>query len=101
MWSGRDREEQNMRVGEQFAGVGSVVEIGCECGRSGCGEVIALPRCVYEQAQREPRRLLLAPGHELPGIGRALSRYDSFVVVSREEAEGRRDRGQRLERLVR
>jgi hypothetical protein len=101
MSNGRDREEQNMREGEQFAGVGSVVEIACECGRSGCAEVIALPRCVYEQAQREPRRLLLAPGHELPGIGRALSRYDSFVVVSREEAEGGRDRGERLKRLVR
>jgi hypothetical protein len=85
-----------MREGEQFAGVGSVVEIACQCGRSGCAEVIALPLCVYKQAQREPRRLLLAPGHELPGIRRALSRYDSFVVVSREEAEGGRDRGERL-----
>ena len=76
-----------MREGDQFPGVGSVMEIACECGRSGCGEVIALPRCVYEQAHREPRRLLLAPGHELPGIRRALSRYDSFVVVSKEESE--------------
>jgi hypothetical protein len=70
---------------DQFAAVGSVLEIACECGRSGCGEVIALPWCVYERAQREPRRLLLAPGHELPGIRRALSRYDSFVVVAKEE----------------
>jgi hypothetical protein len=81
-----------MREGDPFPGVDSVVEIACECGRSGCAEVIALPRCVYEQAQREPRRLLLAPGHELPGIRRALSRYDSFVVVSKEESEGGRDR---------
>jgi hypothetical protein len=69
---------------DQFAGVGSVLEIACECGRSGCAEVIALPRCVYKQAQREPRRLLLAPGHELSGIGRALSRYDSFVLATKE-----------------
>jgi hypothetical protein len=61
----------------------SVVEIACECGRSGCAEVIAVPWSVYEQAKREPRRSLLAPGHELPGIGRALSRYDSFVVVAK------------------
>lgn len=60
----------------------SVVEIACECGRSGCAEVIALPRSVYEQAKREPRRSLLVPGHELPG-GRALSRYDRFVVVAK------------------
>jgi hypothetical protein len=70
---------------DQFARVGSVLEIACECGRSGCAEVIALPWCVYERAQREPRRLLLAPGHELPGIRCALSRYDSFVVVAKEE----------------
>lgn len=81
-----------MREGDQFASVGSVVEIACECGRSGCGEVIALPLCVYEQTQREPRRLVLAPGHELPGIRRALSRFDSFVVIRKEEAEGNRER---------
>ena len=77
-----------MREDDQFAGVDSVVEIACECGRSGCAEIIALPRCVYEQAQREPRRLLLAPGHQLPEIRGALSRYDSFVVVASEQAEG-------------
>ena len=70
---------------DQFAEVGSVLEIACECGRSGCGEVIALPWWVYEQAQREPRRLLLVPGHELPAIRSAQSRYDSFVVVAKEE----------------
>ena len=73
-----------MREGDQSADVGSVVEIACECGRSGCAEVITLPRCVYEEAQREPRRLLLAPGHELSGIGRAVNRYDSFVVAAKE-----------------
>ena len=61
----------------------SVVEIACECGRSGCGEVIALPWSIYEQAKREPRRSLFWPGHELSGIGRALCRYDSFVVVAK------------------
>jgi len=75
-----------MREGDdRLPGAGSVLEIACECGRSGCAEVIALPWCVYEQIQREPRRLLLVPGHELPGIRRALSRYDSFVVVAKEE----------------
>ena len=78
-----------MREGDQSADVGSVVEIACECGRSGCAEVITLPRCVYEEAQREPRRLLLAPGHELPGIRCALSRYDSFVVVSNQRMNSR------------
>jgi hypothetical protein len=82
---GAQLERLGTREGDdQFAGVGSVLEIACECGRSGCAEVIALPRCVYKQAQREPRRLLLAPGHELSGIGRALSRYDSFVVVAKD-----------------
>jgi hypothetical protein len=72
-------------VDDRFTGAGSVLEVACECGRSGCAEVIALPSCVYEQAQRE-RRLLLAPGHEVPAIRRPLSRYDSFVVVAKEEA---------------
>ena len=88
-----------MREGDQSADVGSVVEIACECGRSGCAEVIALPLCVYEEAQREPRRLLLAPGHELPA-GSALIRCDSFVVVSSEQAEGSHERRERLKRRV-
>jgi hypothetical protein len=75
----RDGEEQNMGEGD-----GSVVEIACQCGRSACAEVITLPRCVYEEAQREPGRLLLAPGHELPAFSR-LIRCDSFVVVSTDE----------------
>jgi hypothetical protein len=71
-------------VDDRFTGAGAVLEVACECGRSACAEVIALPWSVYEQAKREPRRSLLVPGHELPGIGHALSRYDSFVVVAKE-----------------
>jgi len=78
-----------MGEGDQLAGAASVVEIACECGRSGCAEVIALPWCVYEEAQREPRRRLLAPGHELPGAS-PLVRCDSFVVVSSDERLKRR-----------
>jgi hypothetical protein len=89
-----------MYEGDQLAGVGSVVEVACECGRSACGEVIAVPWCVYAEARREPRRRLLTPGHELPGIRRALSRYDSFVVVSNDGVNGR-ERRERRKRLVR
>lgn len=76
-----------MHEGNHLARAGSVVQIACQCGRSACAEVLALPRCLYEQAQAEPCRLLLAPGHELPGIRPALSRFDSFVVVWKEEPE--------------
>jgi hypothetical protein len=61
--------------------LGATVEISCGCGRSGCGEVIALPRGLYERAQRQERSLLV-PGHELPRI--KLGRYDAFVVVVEE-----------------
>ena len=88
-----------MREGDEFAGVGSVVEIACQCGRSGCAEVITLPRCVYEEAQKEPRRLLLAPGHQVPGVS-PLIRCDSFVVVSSEQAESGRERRERLRRRI-
>jgi hypothetical protein len=71
-------------IDDELAGARSVLQIPCECGRSACAEVIALQWSVYEQAKREPRRSLLVPGHELPRIGRALSRCDSFVVVANE-----------------
>ena len=90
-----------MGEGDQFAGDGSVVEIACECGRSGCAEVIRLPQCVYEEAQRAPRRLLLAPGHEhgLPGVS-PLIRCDSFVAVSSEQVEGGHERRERRPRRI-
>jgi hypothetical protein len=69
--------------------LGATVEIACDCGRSGCGEVIAMPRSLYERAQRQ-RRSLLVPGHELPGT--KLGRYDAFVVVVEEGPATRRDR---------
>lgn len=71
-------------VDDRFLGASAVLQVACECGRSACGEVIVLPLSVYEHAQQEPRRFLLVPGHELPGIGRTLSRYDSVVVVAKE-----------------
>ena len=61
---------------------GSVVEVACECGRSACAEVITLPWSVYEQAKME-RRSVFVPGHELAGVGGALRRYDSFVLVGK------------------
>lgn len=63
--------------------LGATVEIACGCGRSGCGEVITLPRSLYKRAQRQ-RRSLLVPGHELPRL--KLGRYDAFVVVVEENA---------------
>ena len=61
--------------------LGATVEIACDCGRSGCSEVIAVPRSLYKRAQRQ-RRSLLVPGHELPRI--KLGRYDAFVVAVEE-----------------
>jgi hypothetical protein len=68
-WSGlRKREtfvpvanEQTALVDDHFGGSISAFEIACECGRSGCAEVIALQRSVYEKARTEPRRFLLVP----------------------------------------
>jgi len=50
-----DMSETRMVFFAIAARVGWVLEIACECGRSSCAEVIALPWCVYEQAQTEPR----------------------------------------------
>ena len=81
----RTTKDEIARIDHRFAGNSSAFEIACECGRSGCADVIALPRSVYEQARREPRRLVLVPGHELPKTRHVLSRYDGFVVVAKEE----------------
>lgn len=81
--------ESRARRGVAEQSAATAVVIACECGRSACAEVIRLPWSVFEQAKREPRQSLLVPGHELPAIGPALKRYDSYVVVAKGIAEER------------
>jgi hypothetical protein len=63
-----------MREGDQFVGVGSPVA--CECGRSGCAEVIALPWCVYRQAPSPDKQQAsrLSRGRRLGAMARRATR---------------------------
>jgi hypothetical protein len=63
-------------------GVGEFV---CECADELCTERLVVPLVTYERVRSNPRRFLVAPGHERPELGQAVDQGNGFVVVEKDE----------------
>ena len=61
----------------------------CECARLGCNVLVELDLGEYEQVRADPRRFVLAPGHELPEAERVVERHTDYEVVEKDGAAGR------------
>ncbi len=53
----------------------------CECGEGTCLAMIPLPLEKYRQIRVDPRRFLVASGHEAPDAERVVERHDRWSVV--------------------
>ncbi len=79
----------------QWPGEGDVpTAFCCECGRLGCSQLIELTVQEYERARADPRRFLVAHGHEISEAETVVERHGQFLVVqkragARREAEAR------------
>ena len=69
-----------------FASDTSDYDLVCECGQEGCGERVAVPTTLYDEARRDGERLLVARGHERPDRERIVAKHPSFTVVAPAEA---------------
>jgi hypothetical protein len=74
--------EFNERV-EGLAGDSPRIELVCECGNLDCLERLELTRTTYEQVRSDPRRFVVAPGHEDTRIERVVARLAGYVVVEK------------------
>ena len=65
------------------------IEFVCECGDLDCMERIELTRVSYEQVRSDPKRFVVAPGHEGPEVARVVGKGEGYVVVEKIEGAAR------------
>ena len=72
-----------------WPGEGDPVAFRCECARLRCNLLVELTVSEYEQVRSDPRRFVLAEGHELPAHERVVERHATYEVVEKHGAAGR------------
>ena len=61
----------------------------CECARLGCNLLVELSLSEYEQVRSDPRRFVLASGHEVPADERVVEQHAAYEVIEKHGAAGR------------
>ncbi len=57
----------------------------CECGDPGCTDVLGLPLEIYQAVRSDPRRFLIAPGHDKPAVEDVVVRHQGWFVVRKHD----------------
>jgi hypothetical protein len=85
----REFNERVEDVADSFdlRGEGGSLRIGfvCECGNLDCLERVDLTRAAYEELRNDPKRFVVAPGHEDMKIARVVAREEGYLVVEKVE----------------
>lgn len=76
--------ERGQWPGDEDAPVG----FRCECARPGCNRLIELTVREYEQIRAHPKRFVVAPGHEVPGIETVVATRPGYVIVEKRGQPG-------------
>lgn len=70
----------------------------CECARLGCNQLVELTVREYGEIRSRPRRFVVVPGHELPGVETVIAARPGYVIVEKldqarevDERSGPRD----------
>lgn len=68
------------------------VRFRCECSQMDCNTILKLTLSKYEQVRDNPRRFVIAVGHETPQAEDVIERHRDYLVVEKlglsgEEAE--------------
>jgi hypothetical protein len=69
----------------------------CECADAGCVASLSIPRAAYMAVRANPRRFVVAPGHENAELETVVERPEGYVVVEKYGTPGRI--AERLDRL--
>ena len=85
----REFNERVEEVAETFdpRDEGDSLRIGfvCECGNLDCLKQFDLTRAAYEEVRRNPKRFVVAPGHENTEVERVVARENRYLVVEKLE----------------
>jgi hypothetical protein len=80
-------EELNRRLPDPNMGTMHVV---CECGNASCVERFVVSNDEYERARKDPRRFLVAPGHEIPDVEIVIDRRETHYLIEKNAPEAER-----------
>jgi hypothetical protein len=61
------------------------IDFVCECGNLDCLERLELTRAAYEEVRSDPKRFVVAPGHENTQVERVVGRGKGYFVVEKFE----------------
>jgi hypothetical protein len=87
----REVNEQIEALNRRMPGVDDdVMHVVCECGDGACVARFELPVSEYERARKDPRRFLIAPGHEMPDVETVMERHQTYFVIEKVTPEPER-----------
>jgi len=82
---GRSDEKISRKAAElDFAGKMPFL---CECDEPGCTDILRIERDEYERVRANPRRFVIARGHEAPGE-ELVEATDRFTIVEKRGISG-------------
>lgn len=64
------------------------VRFRCECSHIDCHTIVKLTLPEYERVRDNPRRFVVAAGHETPELEDVIERHDEYLVVEKKGASG-------------
>lgn len=64
------------------------VRFRCECSQMDCHTIVRLTLPEYEYVRDNPRRFVIASGHEMPEAEEVVERHDDYLVVEKRGASG-------------
>jgi hypothetical protein len=79
---------ERIEAGELPASTSKRIAFCCECARLGCNALVEVTIAEYEQIRSNPRRFLLAVGHEVESTERVVEKHDEHIVVEKTGLAG-------------
>jgi hypothetical protein len=74
---------ENLEKAQQYLPSDEYLQIICECGRSGCGELLAITDEEYEQLRSDPTHFAISLDHLIPEVDSVVRENDRFVIVAK------------------
>jgi len=64
---------------------GELVAFVCECGNTGCRQLVKVGLDLYERVRRDSRHFLILPGHEMGDAEGLIEVRDAYAVVHKRQ----------------
>jgi hypothetical protein len=81
----RQVNEQIEHLNQSFGADISTMTVVCECADGECTERFEVPLTAYEEVRSNPRRYVVAPGHEIAEFESVVGRGEAYEVVQKRD----------------